>query len=176
MSTLLDRIPEITAASTGVEGRPRTSQPEPTEATWTGVPEVARRTFLRTAVVGGSALAMTMLGWLGERLPAFAVTRTSIAPGNCLGYNTPGGDIPCWGAQLIASTYCASDGYHRTDTVNQGSVIDYYNWRVGCGGYAGWTWHHTNGHGHRCTDGNLREVVVATGNNYYYTTICSKYL
>jgi hypothetical protein len=136
---------------------------------------MGRRSFLRTAVVGGGALALTMLGWVGERLPAFAATRTSIAPGNCLGTDQPG-DTPCWGAQFISSLYCASDGYHRTDSHNYGPYTDFYTWRVGCGNYAGWTWHHPNGHSHRCTDGNIREVTNATGKSFIYTSICSKLL
>ncbi len=178
MNGLLERIPEIAAEPGDADSgaRPLATRPvEPARAPRAEPMSIGRRSFLRAVVVGGGALALTMLGWVGERLPAFAATRTSIAPGNCLGTDQPG-DTPCWGANYISSLYCASDGYHRTDSHNYGSYTDYYYWRVACGGYAGWTWKHPNGHGHRCTDGGFREVTNATGFTYYYTSICSKYL
>jgi hypothetical protein len=183
MNTFLATIPQITdapvvddKAARPLASRP-TSAPDADRSTGTAATafSMGRRSFLRAAVVGGGALAVSMLGWVGERMPAFAATRTSISPGNCLGTDQPG-DTPCWGADFISSLYCASDGYHRTDSHNYGPYTDFYNWRVGCGNYAGWTWHHPNGHSHRCTDGNIREVTNATGRSFIYTSICSKLL
>ena len=44
------------------------------------------------------------------------------APDHCIGYNTPGGDIPCWGRTYISSAYCAADHYHRLESNRLGNV------------------------------------------------------
>ncbi|MBW6439192.1 hypothetical protein KZ829_36250 [Actinoplanes hulinensis] len=182
MSTLLDRIPEIRidleAGGEGSSARPMATRPATTP-----VPDlkitvrgVGRRTFLRGAVAGGGALALSMLGWVAERVPAFAAKgdRTTLSPTHCISYDTPGGDIPCWGRDYIGSGYCGSDGRHRTDTVNSGSYSTLYSWDPACAGYAGWFWR-TSAGTTNCWDGHYYTRTNATGKlNGPYTTICKK--
>ncbi|GGJ95409.1 hypothetical protein GCM10010123_26500 [Pilimelia anulata] len=132
-----------------------------------------RRTFLRTAFAGAGALALSGLTWLGERLPAYARTapgRSSLHPKACMELDIPG-DTPCWGRELIASTYCAEDGQHRTDTVRTPDGTYAYGWEPTCGGYAGWYWK-SQGHTINCWDGYVRVRDAHSGRAHYATTSC----
>lgn len=160
--SMLDDIPVISSApqaGTRVQQAPALTLPAP-----------SRRSFFRMAIVGGTALAMTTLGWIAERVPAFAVTRTSRHPTHCMGTNVSG-DTPCWGRTSISSSHCASDHYHRTDTGGSGSSYWYdYNWVVGCSSYAGWYWSSSAGKWN-CWDGEFDQWVSGGGASGY-TTIC----
>ena len=91
-------------------------------------------------MAGGGALAFTLFTWVGERTGASAASRTVSHPSHCMGVNMSG-DTACWGRTSISSAYCASDGYHRTDTVYyEPSHNRRYYWDAACGGYAGWYW------------------------------------
>ncbi|MGW4679571.1 hypothetical protein ACWEOS_14035 [Micromonospora taraxaci] len=181
MSSLLDRIPTIEfqaeaggvgSGATPMSSRPlaTSSQPVPARST------IERRSFLRAVVVGGGSLAVTMFGWVGERIPAFAAKgdRVTLHPTHCMGTNTSG-DVPCWGRQYIGGTYCGTDGRHRNDTVNMGSYDRLYSWEAACGGYAGWYWVNDRDVQTRCWDGRYYTIVHATGlKSGPYTTCCKK--
>jgi len=136
-----------------------------------GAVNVERRTFLRLVVAGGGALAMTVLGWVGERTRAVAATRTSMYPGHCLDGDAPG-DTPCWGTPWIGGQYCAGDGYHRIDTVSLGyDGYRVYHWAATCGGEAGWWWY-SSANGYRsCWDGDAVDYYYGGGSTISYN-IC----
>lgn len=176
MQGLLDRIPEVSIVpDIGVTPRP-VEQPagQPTGAPANGGAGWQRRTFLRTAVVGAGALAVTALGWIGERLPANAATRTSRHPDHCMGVRKDG-DTACWGRTYIGSSWCASDGYHRTDTVNHGTERRRHGWDPACGGYAGWYWTNSAGNRVSCWDGHWSDHDSRSGEQLGYgTTSCKR--
>ncbi|MFG1673135.1 hypothetical protein [Micromonospora sp. NPDC049282] len=181
MASLLDRIPTIEfepeaggvgTAATPMAGRPGGATAE-RPAPRTGI---ERRSFLRTLIVGGGALAVTMFTWVGERVPAFAAKgdRITLHPTACMGIDVSG-DTPCWGRTYISSTYCGTDGRHRNDTVNMGTYDRLYSWEPACGGYAGWYWINSSDVQTRCWDGRYYTMDHATGQkNGPYTTCCKK--
>lgn len=128
-----------------------------------------RRTLLRMVTVAGGALALTMLGWIGERTRAAANGRTSLAPGYCLD-GGGSGDVPCWGTSNISSGYCAGDGYHRIDTVALGNGYRTYHWHATCGTYAGWKWDGPGGL-RSCWDGDYVDIYFS-GGTYQSYNIC----
>jgi len=176
--SLLDTIPEIQHSP---EAAPVSPSPRPADRATTGLAGVTghtadRRSVLRALVVGGSALAMTMLGWVTERLPAFAVTRTSLNPGHCMNTNHAG-DAPCWGPLYIGAIYCAADGYHRIDTVNTAATTTFYSWEAACpgGAYAGWFWYTAQDELFKCWDGRYSVRNNATGvYSGPYSSCCRK--
>lgn len=171
MSTaFLQSIPEVTMSPTsGGSSRPTTEMSETPGRSGGGF---GRRTFLRTAMAGAATLAFTGLGWIGGG-PAYAVTRRSRHPSHCMNTNVSG-DTPCWGRQYISGRFCASDGYHRTDSKNFGSYTEDYNWEAACGGYAGWYWRKSNGTVVHCWDGYFYAITNATGHRTRHTTSCKK--
>ncbi|HEX8630749.1 MAG TPA: hypothetical protein VF755_21530 [Catenuloplanes sp.] len=151
-------------------------QPARTGAATTGPlgAGMQRRTFLRTAVIGASALTITALGWVGERLPAFAATRTSRHPRHCMGVSMAG-DTACWGRTYISSAWCATDRYHRTDTVNYGTERRRHGWDPACGTYAGWYWTTASGSRVSCWDGHFSDHDSRSGAQLGYgTTSCKR--
>jgi hypothetical protein len=182
MNSLLDSIPEIRvnpeAGGVGTAAMPSASKPKAAAVPFrtVGTASLGRRSFLRTAVVGGGALAVSMLGWVAERVPAFAAKgdRTTLHPNHCMNSNVAG-DTPCWGRTYIGSQYCGTDGRHRTDSVNSGPYTTYYSWEAVCGGYAGWYWVNDSDVLHNCWDGNYYTRTNATGAKHGpYTSICKK--
>ncbi|MFI7124401.1 hypothetical protein ACIBQ1_01825 [Nonomuraea sp. NPDC050153] len=167
--SMLDQIPVISDAPRAGRDMPR---PAAASGQAAALPLSApgRRTFLRTAIIGGTALAMTSLGWIADRMPAFAVSRTTRHASHCMGVSVSG-DTPCWGRTSISSTHCASDHYHRTDTGGSGSSFWYdYNWVAACGGAAGWYWSSSAGKWN-CWDGEYDQWVSGSSASGY-TTIC----
>ncbi|GII90937.1 hypothetical protein [Sinosporangium siamense] len=152
MSSLLDRIPIITVEAQAGEQATSGAAPADRPASGAASTGMGRRGFLRTVAVGGTALAMTALGWIANVMPAYAVGRKDRHPRHCMGVNVSG-DVACWGRQYISGSYCGSDGYHRLDRVSGGPGVTLdYNWQAACGGYAGWYWT-SGGRRINCWDG-----------------------
>lgn len=171
--SLLDELPIVPVASEASrrsQGTESSPAPRTTMVPLTGVP-MQRRSFVRAVALGGTTLAVTLLGWVSAAVPAFAVTRTSRSPVHCIGYNTPGGDVPCWGRTFISSAYCAADHYHRIDSVTSGSNLYVYGWDAACASYAGWYWTGPTS-GYNCWDGH---VTIYNGSSGTYYTSCCKY-
>lgn len=168
--SMLDQIPVITEVpqSGGQAQQPAAARPS---GAWNGAAQssMGRRGFIRTAFIGGTALAMTSLGWVADRMPAFAVTRTSRHPNHCMDVNVSG-DTPCWGRTSISSTHCASDHYHRLDSGGSSYFSYSYHWDAACGGYAGWYWSSSAGKWN-CWDGHYNRWSPETGATSY-TTLC----
>ncbi|MEV0595953.1 hypothetical protein [Nonomuraea cavernae] len=169
MSMLLNRIPELTI-------QPRATVPVSTTPAGAAeprhlVPKMERRGFLRVAFAGAATLALTAFGWITDRLPAFAATRTSMHPSDCMGVNVSG-DTPCWGRTYISKSYCASDLYHRVDRVTITGGYRKYNWEAACGTYAGWSWKMSTGQAVTCFDGYYNNYV--NGVNKGKVTTCCK--
>ncbi|MEU3599997.1 hypothetical protein ABZ714_14935 [Streptomyces sp. NPDC006798] len=166
-NAFLQSIPEVTVTPTSGDIRSTSATPEAPRPAKTG--GFQRRTFLRTTMAGAATLAVTGLGWVGGG-SAYAFSRTSRHPAHCMSVDVPG-DTPCWGRQYISSVYCASDGYHRTDTETHQYWTRKYGWEAACGGYAGWYWRMANGRTVHCWDGYFEDIKLE-GSRTRFTTSC----
>jgi len=137
-----------------------------------------RRSFIKLGLAAGGAAALSLVGLLPTARPRLALAnhgsdpRKTLSTVYCMGVN-PDGDAPCWGFPLIGGLYCASDKYHRTDTVYFNSCVrrTYYYYSYTCGNTAGWYWRNRVGIT-RCTDGRLVETDSCSGNVWTEDTIC----
>lgn len=165
----LDQIPSYDTPPEG-PGLPRTVAAELGNVT------TARRSFLRVVGAGGTALGLTMLGWL----PPARVSKARATVGseymncNIYGYSD---SILCW-PHPYGSYYCGSDKWFKNGCWRNPAdgLTDCFYPRTWCNSRNAWRWTKRAADGHydtyRCADG----VVYWGHTGSPSERICSAYL
>lgn len=147
----------------------------------------SRRTMLKAFIAGGAAIGIGFLEMVSLPWKASAAPPTW---GSCQAYE-PYDTTSLWNicnpcAQRrppISNFYCNNSGYHRKDTVHEGSgVVTKYRRRFSCGGGKNaWVWrikndfNRPNPRDRRCSDGRVR--VERNGDVLSkHPTVCQKLL
>lgn len=139
---------------------------------------LGRREFIRVAAGAavGTGLAFASLFPTARQAQAHTQAYTSWPPdsSNCIGSPYAGSTGCCSCGSAVSSIYCASNGWHRHHSVQQGGGTAERQHRprlTSCNGRNGWRWRRS-GNIWRCSDGQAR--VCTASCTPWSNTVCPR--